>query len=356
MAKLRVLVVDDSVVFRSQIKAALDDSSLVEVVGVANNGKIALEKLAQKSVDLVTLDMEMPEMGGLATLKAIRKMKFPARVIIFSSHTTKGSEAALEALSCGADDFVAKPALQSSEVDFHSAAERIKSDLLPKVLQFKQEYSASVIREKAASVLTMPAATFSQKDLDTFIPAAVVIGSSTGGPPALEKCLAGITKSPKLPIFIVQHMPPIFTASLAKRLQEITGVETAEGKAGELVRAGKIYVAPGEFHMILQRVNNEVRISLNQGPPRNSVRPAVDNLFESAAKVYGARCLGVVLTGMGDDGRAGCRTIKESGGGVMIQSKESCVVFGMPGAVFADGTFDGQGDIAQIHTVMKRIT
>jgi two-component system chemotaxis response regulator CheB len=352
---LRVLIVDDSVVFRSQIKMALQEVPAIEVVGVANNGKIALEKLAQNSVDLVTLDMEMPEMGGLETLRAIRQKKFPARVIIFSSHTTRGSEAALDALSAGADDFVAKPVAEPGN-DFQSAATRIRSDLVPKMLQFFRSRGEETPAAVADGLAPKKTANFSKRDLATFLPSAVVIGSSTGGPPALEKCLTGISSPPRIPIFIAQHMPPVFTASLARRLQEITGIVAAEGKDRELVAPNRIYIAPGDFHMSLRKVENDVRIHLDQGPQRNSVRPAVDNLFESAAKVYGSRCLAVVLTGMGEDGRIGCRAIKEAGGGVMIQDKGSCVVFGMPGAVYADGTFDEIGDLAAVQKVIRKGT
>lgn len=354
MGALRVLIVDDSVLFRSQIKAALQESPAIEVAGVANNGKIALEKLAQGSVDLVTLDMEMPEMGGLEALKAIRKAKYPVRVIIFSSRTTRGSEAALDALSAGADDFVAKPAAEAG-INLQSAADRIRSELLPKIMQFMT--APPMMRAPAPPGLASasPAPTFSRRDLGTFLPSCVVIGSSTGGPPALEHCLVGISPSPRIPIFIAQHMPPVFTASLAKRLQDSTGARAGEGLADELVSPGRIYVAPGDYHMTLKKTGNDVRIQIDQGPQRNSVRPAVDNLFEAAARVYGSRCLGVVLTGMGEDGRIGCRAIKEAGGGVMIQDKASCVVFGMPGAVYADGTYDGMGDTADIHKVLRRV-
>lgn len=353
MGALRVLIVDDSVVFRSQIKAALQESPLIEVVGVANNGRIALEKLAQGSIDLVTLDMEMPEMGGLETLKAMRKAGFRTRVIFFSSHTTRGSEAALEALSAGAEDFVAKPTSEAGS-EFTSAAERVRSELLPKVLQFVENRNEILATpNKAQSLAAVPK---NRRDLATFLPQCIVIGSSTGGPPALEQCLSGIAQAPRVPIFIAQHMPPVFTASLAKRLGDATGVEAAEGKSNELVVPRRIYVAPGDYHMSLKKDGADVRIQLDRGPQRNSVRPAVDNLFESAAEVYGSRCLAVVLTGMGEDGKLGCRAVKQAGGGVMIQNKESSVVFGMPGAVFEDGCFDDIGALATINQLLKRVT
>ena len=348
--KLRVLVVDDSVVFRSQIKAALEISPAIEVVGAANNGKIALQKLAQGSVDVVTLDMEMPEMGGLETLKQIRLSKFPVRVVVFSSHTTRGSEMALEALSAGADDFVAKPS--SSNQSFQNAAERISGELVPKILQF----SPGILKAQSTTPDSARARSFARRDLDTFLPSVIVIGSSTGGPPALEKVLHKLNSPMRVPILIAQHMPPVFTASLSRRLTDISGVKAEEGKHGEVVVPNRIYVAPGDFHMTLKKsLNGDVLIQLDQGPLRNSVRPAVDNLFESAVSVYAAKVLGVVLTGMGEDGRVGCRQIKEAGGGVMIQDKESCVVFGMPGAIHMDATYDRMAGLPEIRSAVNRM-
>lgn len=326
---------------------------MIEVAGAAPNGRLALQKLAQGSVDVVTLDMEMPEMGGIETLKEIRKARFPVRVVIFSSHTRRGSEAALEALSAGADDFVTKPAGDDSL--FRSTGEKIAHELLPKILQF----AAGEAKGGPEALKARPreeTSPYIKRDLVTMRPAAVVIGSSTGGPPALEKLLVGLQVPLRIPMFIVQHMPPVFTASLSKRLSELSGLPVREGVHGEVVQSNGVYVAPGDYHMTLKKIGSEVRIQLDQGVPRNSVRPAADNLFESAAEVYGSKCLGIVLTGMGEDGRLGCRQIKSAGGGVMIQDKASCVVFGMPGAVFADGAFDEIGEIEKLREILRRLT
>lgn len=349
---MRVLVVDDSVVFRSQIKAALEGVAGVEVVGVANNGKIALQKLAQSSVDLITLDMEMPEMGGIETIKEIKKAKFPVRIIVFSAHTTRGSEAALEALTAGADDFVAKPA--GEDLNYENAASKIREELIPKITQFfPNERKASTA--PSPTIAARPALpTFSARDLATFRPSVIVIGSSTGGPPALEKVLKEFSLPYQLPILIVQHMPPVFTASLAKRLQETTGMPACEATDMMEIKNNHIYVAPGDYHMSVKKAGEKKFLSLDQSPQRNSVRPAVDILFESAAEHYGYRTMGVVLTGMGEDGLIGARAIKEKGGGVMIQNKESCVVFGMPGAIFAAGFQDGMGDLVEINTLLRK--
>ena len=359
---MRVLIVDDSVVFRSQIKAALEGSALIEVVGAANNGKIALQKLAQKSgVELITLDMEMPEMSGLETIKEIKKAGFPVKIIVFSSATTRGSEATLDALEAGADDFVAKPSGEGAT--FENASVRIRDELLPKILQFKknqgidrkpaitsQSYSPGTLSNSSDSIKV------AKKNLDTFIPSIIVIGSSTGGPPALEQVLTGIQHPLRIPIVIAQHMPAMFTTSLAKRIKTISGIETTEAVHGEPVKPGHIYIAPGNYHVSFQRIQAQTLFKLDQNPPRNSVRPSADTLFESAADHYGSRSMAFVLTGMGEDGLVGSRAIKKAAGGIMIQNKESCVVFGMPGAIFNAGLHDSIGSLHQIQAMINKMT
>jgi two-component system chemotaxis response regulator CheB len=289
---MRVLIVDDSVVFRSQIKAALDGVPHIEVAGVANNGKIALQKLAQSSIDLVTLDMEMPEMDGLATIKEIRKAKFPVKIVVFSGNTERGSAAALDALASGAQDFVAKPS--GDGITYENASQRIKEELVPKILQFtpsaepKSALPPSATERIFSSTLQRVVAekkTFLKKELETFHPACLVIGSSTGGPPALEKILTELSHPLRIPIVIAQHMPPVFTASLANRLQDSTGVKAAEAKDGEELLPNRIYVAPGNYHLSIVKRGMNNFLKLDQGAQRNSVRPAVDVLFESAAQV-----------------------------------------------------------------------
>lgn len=354
---MRVLIVDDSVVFRSQIKASLEGIEGIEVVGAANNGKIALQKLAQSSVDLITLDMEMPEMGGLETIREIKKAKFPLKIIVFSSTTTRGSEAALEALAAGAHDFVAKPS--GSEMTFENAATKIREELLPKIKQFLPRPTAKASVSSLANLgvaATQSASPYPRRDLKTFNPSVLVIGSSTGGPPALEAIVRNLSLPVRIPILITQHMPPVFTASLAKRLMDQSGIEAAEAKHGEEIKPNRIYVAPGDFHMGLEKRGTQVYIRLDKNAQRNSVRPAVDVLFETAAEIYTYRTLGVVLTGMGEDGLVGARAIKEKGGGIMIQDQMSCVVFGMPGAIFQAGIHDDIGNLAAINELIRKVS
>ena len=354
---MRILVVDDSVVFRSQIRAALDGQPGIEVVGAANNGKIALQKLAQGSVDLITLDMEMPEMGGIETIQEIKKAKFPVRIIVFSSHTARGCEAALNALVAGADDVVAKPA--GTDINIENVADLIKAQLLPKVLQFLPRQGGGSAQSSPAlsNPIVKPVApqTFSKRDLETFHPSVIVIGSSTGGPPALERVLSDLSLPFRIPIIIAQHMPPIFTASLAKRLSESSGIPAAEAVDGEELLPNRIYVAPGDFHLGVYKRGDKIVLGLDQNPQRNSVRPAVDVLFETAAEVFTFRTMSFVLTGMGEDGLVGAKRIKEKGGGVMIQDKASSVVFGMPGAIHAAGIYDGIGGLSDVNQLIKKM-
>jgi two-component system chemotaxis response regulator CheB len=352
---MKVLIVDDSVVMRSQIKSSLDGVDFIEVVGTANNGKIALQRLEQITVEAVILDMEMPELNGIETIKAIRKAKHPVRILVFSALTTSGSMATLDALSAGADDFIAKPS--GPGMSLENAVEKIREQIVPKLNQFLTIKDKLALRNKEASpgsTLEIPA--FNKKDLSTFIPSVVVIGSSTGGPPALEKVLADLPKILRVPILIAQHMPPVFTASFAKRLSQITGIECEEGKDGEVLKNNKIYIAPGDYHMSLVKISNQIQIKLDKMPHRNSVRPAVDPLFETAANLYGAKTLAIVLTGMGEDGLVGAKAVKSESGGVAIQNKESCVVFGMPGAIHAAKLQDGEGDLTFINNLVKRVT
>ncbi len=357
MEKLRVLVVDDSIVFRSQIKAALESTDGVEVVGVASNGKIALEKMAQTHVDLVTLDMEMPEMDGLQTLIQLQAKKYNAKVIVFSAQTARGADKALEALTHGASDVVRKPSGGTATLE--GALQEIKNELIPKVCQFIHLPRAGAVPPAREKIVARPSLVktngYPRVNLELLKPAAIVVGSSTGGPDALEKVFANFAKPIACPILIAQHMPPVFTASLAKRLENISGLPAAEGRQWEPIKSGRIYIAPGDFHMTIANHEGALRIKLDQGPQRNSVRPAVDSLFESAAALFGKRLAGIILTGMGEDGKLGCEAIKTAGGGVMIQSEESCIVFGMPGAVFQCGAYDKIGNLQEIKSVMERM-
>ncbi|MGY3803844.1 chemotaxis-specific protein-glutamate methyltransferase CheB [Pigmentibacter ruber] len=349
---MRVLVVDDSVVFRSQIKSALEENSEIVVVAVAANGKIAIEKIEQNVVDVVILDLEMPVMDGMQTLEEMRKRNLQQKVIIFAAPTGEGIDLAFRALKAGASDFIAKPASTTGSLE--EALDGIKKELIPKVLQFKGKLAGQFNQEKKVLIannyeLHKPIQKINLSNLFLKKPKIIGIGSSTGGPNALEIILSPL-KGNKLnvPILIAQHMPPKFTEALAERIQFISGHPCFEGKQGEPISSGRIYIAPGDYHMTVERGtdgNNYIR--LDQGPKRNSVRPAVDNLFESLSSNYGNACSVFVLTGMGEDGMVGAQAIKSSAGTVIIQDQASSTVWGMPGAVYASGNFDMMSSVEE---------
>lgn len=356
---MRVLIVDDSSVFRTQIRKALVDLPGVEVVGSASSGKIALAMLGQKNIDLITLDINMPDMNGLETLRELRVRGYKTRVILFASRNARSAQETLEALRIGADDFVLKPEGETTSLD--SALEQVKAQLLPKIKQFIAPRLDKDLRDGGflgdgamATAKALPAV--KPRDIKSMQAMVVVVASSTGGPGALEKFLGGLKSVPRIPVLIAQHMPETFTKYLARRLTEVSKVDVREAINGEALLPKTVYLAPGNFHMRLGRGPSGGNIILlDQGPKVNSVRPAADLLFQSAAELYGETCAAFVLTGMGEDGLVGARSIKEAGGAVMIQDKASCIVWGMPAAVFNAGLHDAIGDIEQCGAILSRL-
>ena len=344
MRKIRVLVVDDSVVVRKIVTDTLSSDPDIEVAGIAANGNIALQKIPQVNPDVITLDIEMPELDGLQTLAEIRKTDTTLPIIMFSTLTERGGVKTLEALSLGATDYVTKPANVGS---VSAAMQRIREELVPKIKSFCAEKAGlktpSTLRPKSGikpkprparpTPITAPKQAYSRFDILT-------IGVSTGGPNALAELLPILPGDIPIPILIVQHMPPFFTKLLADRLSAKSNITVSEGKPGDMLEPGKAWIAPGDYHMVLEQDNKKVLINTNQGSAENSCRPAVDVLFRSVAKIYGARTLSVVLTGMGQDGLRGCEHIKEAGGMVVVQDEKSSVVWGMPGFVAQAGLAD----------------
>jgi len=350
---MKVLVVDDSITFRTLVKNALTDIEGIEIVGSASNGSIALQMLGQKKVDLVILDMNMPVMDGMQTITAMNEQKYAAKVIVFASKTARSAKETLEVLRMGAIDFVVKPDEQSDSSE--SMVDAIKAKLLP-LVQMLQRRSQNVGSENApvSNIAKIPGQgksdQFKKVSTSSIDPDIIVVASSTGGPAALEVFFSQLKGPPKLPILCVQHMPPKFTKFLAKRISDLTGVDCHEGVDGEHIEAGKIYMAPGDYHMTIKMRDRKFYIGIDQGPKVCSVRPAADPLFESAADFFRSQVLGFVLTGMGEDGCHGSVRIKENGGTIMIQDKESCVVWGMPSAVYNAGAFDAMADVKVLAT------
>jgi two-component system chemotaxis response regulator CheB len=328
MPKIRVLVVDDAVVLRRQVAIELSNDPALEVVGTAANGRIALGLLPQVNPDIVILDVEMPEMDGLATLKEIRKTYAKLPVIMFSALTERGAEATLDALALGATDYVTKP---TGTGGLEASLEVIRKELIPEIKAL-----CGCLEPKKA--LTQPARPWPAPSNEPI--RVLVIGTSTGGPNALAEVFRGLPADFPLPILIVQHMPPMFTRLLAERLSAQFRIPIQEGSSGTLIQPGRGWIAPGDYHMVVVKEGLQVRLLLNQDPPENSCRPAVDVLLRSVAQAYGPSSLTVMLTGMGQDGLRGCRSIREAGGQILAQDEASSVVWGMPGQVARAGLAD----------------
>ena len=333
-------MVDDAVVMRKIITETLSRDPDLEVVGVAPNGRIALQKLTQINPDIVTLDVEMPDMDGLAMLRELRKSHPNLPVIMFSTITSRGADATLEALARGATDYVTKP---SNLGNVGECIERLQSELVSKIkLHCRHLFPAAAAARPLPKIIpgaadlivpSFPAASKSPVEI-------VCLGTSTGGPNALAEVFRDFSADFPVPIVIVQHMPPVFTAMLADRLSANARMKFHEGAEGQVIEPGHGYIAPGGRHMEVRRSGVQFRLHLQDGPPENSCRPAVDVLFRSVVAAYGGNILGVVMTGMGQDGLRGCELIRERRGQVIVQDEASSVVWGMPGSVAEAGYAD----------------
>lgn len=334
--KLRVLIIDDSVVMRQLITRMLTSDSGIEVVGTARDGRDALKKIDLLGPDLVTLDVEMPEMDGIATLREIKRTSPRTLIVMCSSLTERGATTTLDALLAGADDYVTK---QHSGEMGASAYDTLRADLLGKIHQLSKKKaigsmpkSASTPRPAAPIVSTLQPVHLRSRSSRK--PEILVIGVSTGGPSALAEIMPMFPADFPLPVAIVQHMPPIFTHLLAERLSKLGKLSVVEASQGMPVSRGQVLIAPGGFHMKLVRSPNQsVVVQLNQDPQENSCRPAVDVLFRSVAEAYGGAVLSVVLTGMGQDGLNGVRALKVHDVPVFVQDAATSVVWGMPRAI-----------------------
>ena len=356
MRKAKVLVVDDAMLIRRMVTDVLAADPSIEVVGEAANGRIALQKIAQLSPDLVTLDIEMPEMDGIQTLKEIRKTYPRLAVIMFSALTERGAADTLEALHHGASDYVTKPASAAGKA---TAQQRILEDLVPKIKSLCRlgtpVQSGQIKRD--ASAPAAAARPFALRAVGTPITADVVaIGVSTGGPAALAEVLSHLPADFPAPILLVQHMPQMFTRFLAERLNGQTPLSVLEAVDGQPLKSGVVYVAPGDFHLTVKKRSGTVVTMLDQAPPQNSHRPSADVLFKSVAETYGPRGLALVLTGMGQDGVQGAEEITRAGGRVLVQDEATSVVWEMPGLVVNAGFADAVMPLGQIAGELQRRT
>ncbi|MBI5364086.1 MAG: chemotaxis response regulator protein-glutamate methylesterase [Planctomycetes bacterium] len=363
--RLRVLVVDDAIVVRRLVCDVLAADPELEVCGHASNGRIALAKLEELAPDLVTLDIEMPELDGLATLTELRKTHPVLPVIMFSTLTEHGARAALDALARGASDYVTKPTNTGS---IQIAKECVQKELIPRI----KWLCRGVLGTSATA--THPAAPRALPPLDatgTHVPrpilparpraangtrtvSVVAIGCSTGGPNALESVLTALPADLAVPVVLVQHMPPMFTRLLAERLDQKCAVSVVEAAPGMPLEPGTVYVAPGNWHLVLERKGLAVLTATNQDAPENSCRPAVDVLFRSVARAYGGEVVAAVLTGMGQDGLRGCRALAEQGAQILAQDEATSVVWGMPGYVAQSGLADRVLPVTEIGAEIAR--
>ena len=334
-ALYQVMVVDDSAVIRGFITRMLEADPDFRVVTTAANGEIAVKAVARYDIDVVILDIEMPVMDGLTALPLILKANPKVKVLMASTLTRRNATISIKALSAGAADYVPKP---ESTREAH-ASEEFRRELVSKIKAIsrpKMRRGTTASGRSSAITLAAPPKISLHKP-SSFKPEVLAIGSSTGGPQALFKLFETLKDSVRVPIFITQHMPATFTAILAEHIQRVSGVECAEGRDHERVTPNRIYLAPGEYHMVIDGDSRGPFIRINQDPPENYCRPAVDPMFRSIAKLYGVKALSVVLTGMGKDGKLGGQTIIDAGGTVIAQDEPTSVVWGMPGAAATAG-------------------
>lgn len=337
MDLIKVLVVDDSAFMRKVLTDIINSDPRLQVIGTARNGQDALEKIVSLNPDVVTMDIEMPEMDGMTTLETLMR-RTPIPVIMLSSLTRSGAEQTIKALQIGAVDFIAKPSGQIS-LDI----ENIKHEINRKIVV------AAGTRKKMQNLCTIPdfistsSSISSEKklDYDKQLNKLIVIGTSTGGPKALNQVLPKLPSSINAAVLVVQHMPAGFTKSLAERLNHLSKIKVKEAEDGEQILPGCAYIAPGDYHLKVsgQRTANtqKLLVKLSQEPPRGGHRPSVDEMFASVAEQFWGTIVGVIMTGMGHDGTVGLQYIKNKGAQTIAEHQSSCVVYGMPKSAIESG-------------------
>lgn len=349
--QINVLVVDDSAFMRKSLSLLLESDPSIKVIDTATDGLMAIEKIKKLKPDLVTLDIEMPRMDGLTALGRIMK-ECPTPVLMVSSLTLEGAAVTLKALELGAVDFIPK------EMSFVSVAiTGIKEELVSKVKAIYKSKSlmSRVSKLNLTSLNKSSTPLRNESQLPKMNYKALAMGISTGGPISLQKIVPYFSEKIKIPIFIVQHMPPKFTASLADRLNSLSALEVKEASENELVRNGVVYIAPGGFHMTLKKDNlNNTKIVISEKPDNVLHRPSVDVMLDSVQSIYGKYTLGVIMTGMGKDGLEGIKKLKASGGYCIAQDEDSSVVYGMPRAIVDNGLADIVASLEDIPKIINQ--
>lgn len=364
-APLRVLVVDDTVTYRRIISDLLQALPGIEVVGSAPNGKIALQKVEQLRPDILTLDLEMPEMDGLEVLRQIKSRRLKVGAIMLSAFTTQGAESTVTALGLGAFDFVVKP----TGGNVNESSQKLQRELKLKLNAFARTHSVQSLLTRRSeeppprlpAVKPAPPATnpvaqrMQQVGRRQVHPEVVGIGISTGGPAALARMLPALPGDLPVPVLLVQHMPPKFTKSLADDLDQRCALKVVEAADGQRAHPGEVLIAPGGCQMKIERQAGRIVTRVTDDPPENHCQPAVDYLFRSIAHVCGGHALGVVMTGMGSDGTLGCRLLKRQGALIMAQDQATCVVFGMPKILVEEGIAEIVAPLEEIAPQITRV-
>jgi two-component system chemotaxis response regulator CheB len=342
--KIRVIIVDDSLFMRAAIKKILDGDPRFEVTAVCKDGVEAVDKVTTMGADVVTMDYNMPRMNGADAVRAIMA-KRPTPVLMLSAHTRDGARETLEALSAGAIDFLTKPSGEVS-ADFHKMGPALVEKLA----------SVAQGRPRIEKAGPAPRSTLNPSALlNTWPPGGprvVVVGISTGGPSALTQVVPALPADTSFAMLIVQHMPAQFTAALAERLDSLSGIEVREAKDGDRPRQGIALLAPGDRHL---EIGEGGVLHLSDGPPVNNCRPSADVTMKAAARVFGRRAIGLLMTGMGRDGADGLAAIKAAGGHTFAQDRDSCVIWGMPRAAVELGVVDEELPLDQIATRLSRL-
>lgn len=339
--KIKVLIVDDSFFMRKLLRELLNSDPDIEVVGEAKDGAAAIGEVVRLKPDVVTMDYNMPKMTGAeATKEILERAEHLPTILMVSAYTREGAEETFESLRAGAVDFIMKPSGELSlDID------KIKSEILGKV---KMAAKAQVKKFKRLT----PRAAREIKKIKRGKAKVIVIGASTGGPPVVEDILSELPTNLPAAVLIVQHMPKYFTESFAKRLDKLSALAVKEAERGDAIDNGDALVAPGGFHMRMRQSDNKIIVQLTEEAPRHGLRPAIDITFESAAEIYGKDAIGIVLTGMGEDGAAGAAAIKNSGGYIIAQDPKTAVVDSMPQAVIEKGLAD---EVLPPEKIAKRI-
>ena len=359
--KIRVLVVDDTIVYRKIVSDILSEMAEVQVVGTANNGKIAISQIKSLKPDLLILDVEMPEANGLEVLQYIQDNSLKVGAIMLSNFTQEGSEKTIQSLELGAFDFIPKPETDSMDQSRDQISQCLKQNVKAFYRQFEIKSILKGPSTSAKPETTTPSAAFPDRSGDSS--QVIAIGISTGGPNALQKVLPKLPADIGVPILIVQHMPAMFTKSLADKLDRICGLKIVEAVDEQIIEPNVVMIAQGGKQMKVAVATDGIsnRIVITDDPPENNCKPSVDYLFRSVSQIYGARATGVIMTGMGNDGILGMKLMKRNGAVTIAQDEKSCTVYGMPREVINSGIVDIVAPLDEIatsicKTIVKTVT